>query len=116
MNKNNYKFGLIILLALIPILSYGAGLKELVKSATSLITGVLIPMAYSICLLYFFWGLVKYINNSAGSEDASKEGRRIMVWGVIALFVVTSIWGIVSFIKAELLIPGTNTVSPIKLD
>ncbi len=81
------------------------GLKGLIQSAYAIVSDILIPMAFAICLLYFFWGIAKYIGVSAGSEEAAKEGKRVMVWGVIALFVVSSIWGIISFIRSELGIP-----------
>jgi hypothetical protein len=41
--------------------------------------------------------LIIYIWN-AGDEGKRKEGRGIMIWGVVALFVMVSIWGLVNFI------------------
>ena len=61
------------------------------------IIGLLTPMAVAIALLFFFYGLAKYILN-AGDEDKKKAGRSIMVWGVIALFVMVSVWGLVRII------------------
>jgi hypothetical protein len=43
--------------------------------------------------------VAKYIW-SAGNEK--EEGKKIMIWGVIALFVMTSIWGLISFVQNEL--------------
>ena len=74
------------------------GLKELIQSATALFTGILIPIAFALCLLYFFWGVAKYIK-SAGTDK--EEGKSIMVWGVVGLFVAASIWGIIFFIRRE---------------
>ena len=76
------------------------GLNALIKASQGIITSILIPLAFALCLLYFFWGVAKYIR-SAGDEKAVEEGRRIMVWGVIAMFVVFSIWGIIFFIRKE---------------
>lgn len=59
------------------------------------------PIVVGLALLAFFWGLVKYIFN-AGNEDARKEGKQIMIWGIVALFVMVSIWGIVNFIGSAL--------------
>ena len=86
------------------------GLKGLITSMQGIVTDILIPMAFGLCLLYFFWGLAKYIGVSAGSEEAAKEGKRVMVWGVVALFIVSSIWGIITFIRTELNIPDTLNV------
>ena len=85
-------------------------LQDLIAASTDVISKVLIPMAFGLCLLFFFWGLAKYIGISAGSEEAVKEGKRVMVWGVVALFVVTSIWGIITFIRTELDITNIQNV------
>jgi hypothetical protein len=65
------------------------------------IINTLIPMAFAVALLVFFWGLAKFIL-SAGNEDAKETGKRIMIWGIVALFVMASVWGIVAFIGSAL--------------
>lgn len=57
---------------------------------------MLIPIALALALLFFFWGLAKFIWNS-GDEKALEAGRRIMLWGTVTLFVLVSIWGIMTF-------------------
>jgi hypothetical protein len=60
-----------------------------------------IPVVASLALLVFFWGLVKFIWNVSGDEKAITEGKSLMIWGIIALFVLVSIWGILRFMSAE---------------
>ncbi|OHB15395.1 MAG: hypothetical protein A2431_03890 [Candidatus Zambryskibacteria bacterium RIFOXYC1_FULL_39_10] len=78
------------------------GIKGIILAATNLVTSVLIPLAFALCLLYFFWGVAKYIKDGAGSDQAAAEGKRIMGWGIVGLFVAFSVWGIISFIQSEL--------------
>ncbi len=59
-----------------------------------------IPVIASLSLLSFFWGLVKFIAK-AGAGDV-KEGKQLMIWGTIALFVMVSIWGVLRFANDEL--------------
>jgi hypothetical protein len=99
---------LALTLFLIPFIAFAAGLTDLIDSAFYLITSILTPLAFALCVLYFFWGVVKYIRTGAGSEQAAEEGKRIMVWGIVGLFVVFSIWGIISFIKGELGLPNVE--------
>lgn len=53
------------------------------------------PIVVALALLYFFYGLAKFILYS-DDEAKRKENRNIMVWGIIALFVMVSIWGIIN--------------------
>ncbi|MEX2515000.1 MAG: hypothetical protein WD335_02650 [Candidatus Paceibacterota bacterium] len=54
----------------------------------------LVPILISIALLVFFWGLAEYVFSAA---DEVKEGsKQRMLWGVIGLFTITSIWAIVT--------------------
>ena len=59
------------------------------------------PILVGLALLAFFWGLIRYIF-SAGEEDAKKEGIRLMVGGVIAIFVIVAIVGLVRFLGRAL--------------
>ena len=88
---------------------------ELINTAFNIVTGVLIPLAFSLCLLYFFWGVAKYIRTGAGSEKAAEEGRRVMIWGVVGLFIAVSIWGIISFIKNELGVPDIQKIDKLSV-
>jgi hypothetical protein len=78
-------------------------MKALLLAASGVISKLIVVVA-GLAVLYFFWGLVKFIFN-AGSEEAQTEGKNIMRWGIIALFVMVSIWGLVRFVGVALNIP-----------
>lgn len=71
------------------------GTKKILLAIKSMI-GTLIPIAFSLAVLFFFWGVAKFIFASGSGKD---EGKKIMVWGVVAIFVMSSVWGIVAFIS-----------------
>lgn len=58
----------------------------------------LIPILSSVVVLVFFYGLVKYVL-SAGDDDASKKAKSYMIRGIIGMFVLATIWGIIGFIQ-----------------
>ena len=68
-------------------------LLGIVRSLTQLVA--------ALALLAFFWGLVKFIAAVGGDEKAVSEGKNLMVWGVLGLFVMVSVWGILSFLTHE---------------
>ena len=47
----------------------------------------------TLALVLFFYGLAKYVLSSS-SEDSKAGARKIMVAGLISLFIMVSIWGI----------------------
>ena len=92
-----YKIILSSVFVLFPVFSF-AQLKETGKlfwEAKYIVTDMLVPLAFILALLFFFWGIAKYIR-SAGSEK--DEGKKVMVWGIVALFVMASVWGLVAFL------------------
>jgi len=60
----------------------------------------IIPFLASIALLVFVWGVARFIRAS-GDEKAVKESKNLLIWGVVGLFVLFTIWGIISFLKNE---------------
>ncbi len=96
------KYFLYLFLIFLPIIvnAYISNAKSLILAIFSIINS-LVPIVAGLVLLLFFWGLAKYVYHS-DSEDSREEGRRLMFWGVIALFVMVSVWGLVNFIASDL--------------
>ncbi len=97
------RLGFILGAVLLPTLASAQDLGGVETLFTSLggIVATLLPIVVALGLLAFFWGLVKFIF-SAGDESAKDAGKRIMIWGLIALFVMVSVWGLVGFIQDSL--------------
>ncbi len=83
-------------------------MKALLIAAGGVINQLIVIVA-GLALLYFFWGLVKFIFHS-GSEAEQTKGKDIMKWGIISLFVMFSIWGLVRFVSVALNIPLSGTI------
>ena len=77
-----------------PDLSY---IQSLIVSIQELVA-MLIPLVIALGLLVFIWGLVQFILAS-GNEEAKDVGKRRMVWGIITLFVIVSVWGLVGLLN-----------------
>ena len=72
----------------------------------------LIAIAVACSFLWFFWGLAEYIRNEGGLEEAKKK----IFWGLLAIFVLTSLWGIIYFFGVIFLgsNPGTRGTTDIQ--
>jgi hypothetical protein len=77
------------------------------KTATQLlgdITGIIqaiIPILIGAALLVFLWGVLKYLF----SKDAKSktEGTNFIIWGIISLFVMVALWGLVNILQSSFL-------------
>ena len=58
------------------------------------IVDALIPVVVGLLVLAFFWGMAKYVF-AQGDETKKADGKKIMLYGAIAMFVAFSIWGII---------------------
>lgn len=93
---NSLLFALIALL--FPFVSVAQETSNIIQFVEEIgnIIGVLIPIAFALILLFFFWGLAKYM---FGDAEDKEKGKNLMIYGVIALFVAASIWGLVAFLR-----------------
>lgn len=59
----------------------------------------LIPIVFGLAIVFFFWGLVTFLR-AAGDPKAQEAGRNQMIWGVIAIAVMISIYGLVAWLQS----------------
>jgi hypothetical protein len=60
----------------------------------------IIPFLGVVAFLIFVLGVARFIR-SAGSEKEIKDSKNLLIWGVIGLFVLVTIWGIIAFLSGE---------------
>ena len=58
---------------------------------------VIATIIIAIGLITFLWGVVQYITAGA-DEEKRATARYVMLYGVIGLFVMVSVWGLVYFL------------------
>lgn len=92
-----------------PAIASALTLGEVFINITSTILNPLVGLFLTAAVVIFFWGMVKYIY-SLGEKEKT-EGRSLMIWGVIALFVMVSVWGLV---KAVGLTFGITDNTPVQ--
>lgn len=83
-------------------------LRNLVVAVGSLLN-LLIPVLIAAALVVFFWGLVMYIRKPEGGEHGS-SGRPIMIAGLVSLFIMVSVWGIINLAQNALGVQGNAPV------
>ena len=93
--KKIKKLGILSVLAF-PMTVFAAPrtVGDLLNSIVS-ITDVVVPILITAALAAFLIGLVQTLF-SAGDTKKYAEGGKIMTYGIISLFVVVAIWGIMA--------------------
>lgn len=109
-----------VALGALPVLALAQGigggdLESAFEEILDLINNIIIPLIVGIAGLYFMWGIIKYIT-AGDSEESRTAARNMMIWGIIALFVMISVWGLVnilvetfggrSFVETEVPLPN----------
>ena len=79
-----------------PFVAGAADLGTVIEKVQGWVTALL-PLLVGVAVLVLIVGIIRYI--TAG-EDEEKRGkaRGLMIYGIIGLFVMVSMWGLVIFL------------------
>jgi len=89
----------------LPVVAFAAtDFKTFVYQIVAVVI-LLTKLLMAVAVLVFFWGLAKFILGS-GDPKRIEEGKAIMIWGTLGLFVMVSIWGILGLLYGELQLGG----------
>lgn len=86
-------------------------LRGLVAQIISTIN-LVIPVLVTVALVLFLWGIVRYVYK-VGNTHSKEADRQIFLWGLLALFCMVSVWGIVSMLCLSFL--GDSQCDPVNV-
>ena len=86
---------LTVVALIFPAIAYAAlsNFRDLVNFLVVLFNQAIVVMV-GLGVVYLLFGVVKTIMH-ADNEQIRSDGRMMMLYGVIALFVIVSMWGVV---------------------
>lgn len=71
-----------------------------------------LPLLFSIALLFFLINAARYFIISAGEAAAREKARTLALYGIGAFVIMVSIWGIVNMFVYGLEIDGEGSICP----
>ncbi len=71
----------------------------------------IIPLLFALAIIYFFWGLVQFVR-AAGDPKAQEAGKAHMIWGILALAVMVSVYGLINWLTTT---AGLSSTTPPEL-
>ncbi len=91
--------------AQIPQYNPSQGINGFFVLAKSILAYVL-PLLISVAVLYFIYNVFQYTIKS-GDEEARKKAKGNIIWGVVGLFVIVGVWGLVAILQSAFGIDGS---------
>lgn len=92
----------------LPALASAATLLDTLALLYTFLNALMV-LFITLAIVVFFWGLIQYLLN-AGEEKA--KGLTTMFYGVIVIFVMVSIWGIIRLLQSTFKVTSTDPVIP----
>jgi ABC-type sulfate transport system permease subunit len=103
----------VLALVFAPLSAFAAEttLKTILQTIADLVAQAS-PVVASLALIAFFWGLATYLFGFTGKDEDKKKARDLMMYGIIAIFVMVSIFGITVMLQKSFGINKDASVSP----
>ncbi len=86
----------------------GQSVCGLVAKINQVIINPIIGIIFALAVILFFYGIAKFLFYSE-NDDKRQEGRSHMIWGVIGMFIMVSVFGIIRLILDTLGIGGIGS-------
>ena len=93
----------------IPLFAVSIG--SLIASVNRVIINPLIIFIFSLALIMFLFGLVKFLANREAGTQTSSEGKNHMLWGVVGMAIMMSVFGIMNFIANTIGVEDTININ-----
>lgn len=85
--------------------------KEVANNVTGNILTSATTLLMTAAFVLFFYGIVRFIYDRSNGDDTRLEkDKEAMLWGLIALFVMVSTWGIIKLFQDYLGIQSDNNI------
>lgn len=98
-----------------PILAFAqtplTNIDTVATKATN-IGNLVIGLAISLAVIWIIISVVRYL--IAGGEEDRKKGGMAILWGVVGLFVILSIWGLVNILRNSFKTDAGQTTSDVQ--
>jgi hypothetical protein len=83
----------------------------IIGALTTNVVRALSTLFATAAMVAFFYGVVQYIwGVRDGDESRVQKGNIFLRWGLVALFVMFSVWGIVTYVQTIFGIQDKNTI------
>ena len=87
--------------------------QDLLCYITKIINDSVIPLIFAVATVMFVWGVVQFFIINADEEKKRAQGKQFMIWGIVALAVMLSVWGLVGILSTTFGIKGGSVLPQV---
>ncbi len=73
------------------------------------ILNLIIPFLVGLAVFLIIYGIFGYISNAA-DEEKRKEARDFIIWGVVGVFIMVSVWGLINILVNSFATNNSNAI------
>lgn len=87
---------------------------ELLYRVNQYILNPIITLLFAVALVVFIWGIVQFISQT-NNEEARAKGKQHLVWGIVGLLIMVSVFGIMQLIVDTFDLRTPENQNPVQM-
>lgn len=88
-------------------IAYADGVDDFIYKVNAAIVNPLIKLLFALALVFFLWGVLEFLMNPT-EEEAKTKGKSHMLWGIIGMTIMFSVYGLMYLVLDTFQIEGIN--------
>ncbi len=80
-----------------------AAYPKVIEDLFTLVVNPLVRLLFAAAILYFVYGVFKFIKDKASGESADiAQGANHVLWSTVGIFIMISVWGIIAILRSTI--------------
>jgi hypothetical protein len=80
------------------------------------IGNMVVTILISLSVIWIIWHVVRYLIIGGSDPENSKKAGMSILWGVVGLFVILSVWGLVNILRNSFTTDTNKTVTSTEIE
>lgn len=86
-------------------------LSALIARINTYIINPAIGVLFAVAFMFFLWGMAKFIFQ-ADDDHEREQGKKHIIWGLVGMFIMVSVYGIIAIVTNTFGIPSSPSSLP----
>lgn len=78
----------------------------------ALFNSTIIPLIFAVAVFFFIWNAARYFVFNGANEAGQDSAKRLALYGIVALVIMLSLWGIVNMVSGAFGITRSLPICP----